>query len=68
MKYFWHGIAVVNTILFTLLVIGLYSGNLSINTASSVSGEVDIAHPIDINIQDIPMIEGNVDANIKNIR
>ncbi|MBD5647996.1 MAG: hypothetical protein HDQ89_10460 [Desulfovibrio sp.] len=68
MKHFWHGIAIVNTVLFALLVIGLYTGSLSINTESSVSGEVDIAHPVDINIQDMPMIEGNVDANIKNIR
>lgn len=69
MKYFWHGIAVVNTVLFALLVIGLYTGSLSINTESSVSGEVYIANPtIETNIHDMPMIEGKVDATIQNMR
>ena len=54
MKYFWHGLAIANTALFALLVIGLYTGKLSINTDSSVSGEVDIARRVEIDIRDMP--------------
>lgn len=68
MKYFWHGIAVVNTVLFALLVVGLYTDNLSINTDTSVSGEVYIANTVDTNIENMPPIEGTVDANIRNMR
>lgn len=68
MKYFWHGIAVVNTVLFALLVIGLYSGNLSINTDTSVGGDIGVSGMVDANIQNMPPIEGEVEANIRNMR
>ena len=68
MKYFWHGIAVVNTVLFALLVIGLYSGNLSINTDTSVGGDIGVSGMVDANIQNMPPIEGEVEANIRNVR
>ena len=68
MKYFWHGIAVVNTVLFALLVIGLYTGSLSINTECYVRGDIGVDGMVDTNIQNMPPIEGTVDTTIRNIR
>lgn len=68
MKYFWHGIAVVNTVLFALLVTGLYTGSLSINIECYVRGDIGVNGTVDTNIENMPSIEGTVDANVRNMR
>lgn len=42
MKYFWHFIAVVNTILLAMFVYKLYSDTLLIYTDTTVSGDVRV--------------------------
>ena len=42
MKYFWHAIAVVNTILIALFVYKIYSGTLMVYTDTTVSGDINV--------------------------
>lgn len=42
MKYFWPVIAIINTVLLSMLVYKLYSDTLMIYTYTTVSGDVRV--------------------------
>lgn len=57
MKYFWHIVASINTLLFALLVFGLYTGDMSINTDSWISGDIGVDGSVDTKIQEMPTVD-----------
>lgn len=54
MKNFWKIVALANTILFAMLVIGLYAGNLSIKTDSWNEGIIGVEGSVSVDVQSMP--------------
>ena len=54
MKNFWKIVALANTILFAMLVIGLYAGNLSIKTDSWNKGIIGVEGSVSVDVQSMP--------------
>lgn len=54
MNKFWKVVALANTILFALLVIGLYSGNISIKTRTWNEGMIGIDGSVSVEVENMP--------------